>query len=95
MKPGQDPFAAGFDYGAVVQFARIGIYPPPYAGDERNPETVLLLLASQERWRDPPSLVGTDEEGVELQREAFEKMVAEGLSTYHDRDPSEFGSWHR
>jgi hypothetical protein len=90
-----DSYLDGFDREVVERFARVGVYPPPYAGDDRDPESVLFHLADQERWTDPPSLVGTDEEGVERQMVNFAAMVYLGLRQCDAaRDPVEFGRYH-
>jgi hypothetical protein len=89
-----DPYADGFTRAVVQEFARVGVYPPPYCGGT-DPESVLFLLAAQERWKNPPSLLGTDEEGVMDQMSEFLASVGLGLKRYDAlRDPGEFGSWH-
>jgi hypothetical protein len=95
MAPDYDPFLDGFDRAVVQEFARVGVYPPPYCGGT-DPQSVLFLLAAQERWTDPPSLLGSDEEGVEAQMKDFLACVGLGLKRYDAlRDPNEFGAWHR
>lgn len=71
-----DPWFDCFTKGTIREFAEAGIYPPTMVGNPRNPEVVILSLATQERWRDPPPLRGTDEQGVERQRREFEEDVA-------------------
>jgi hypothetical protein len=90
-----DPFADGFEREVVVRFARRGIYPPPYAGSELEPESVIFNLTVLERWQAPPCLSGTDEEGVEQQMQEFDERVKVGLESYVGRDPRDFGSYHR
>jgi hypothetical protein len=69
--------------------AAVGIYPPPYYRDERRPESILRILVGQERWQDPPSMAGIDEEGVDRQIEDFEANVADGLRKLNQpRDPN-------
>src|SRR5437016_6149351 len=91
-----DPYLDGFTREVVEEFARVGIYPPPYAGDARDPESVLLGLAFQERWRDPPSLLGSDDEGVKRQMLNFQWDVTRGMALMDQpRDPQLWGSYHR
>lgn len=78
----------------MERFAKVGVFPPPLAGDDHDPESVQFHLAAQERWLGPPSLLGSDEEGVERQMADFLVQVGLGLKRYDAlRDPSEFGSW--
>jgi hypothetical protein len=90
---GYNPRADGFTREQIEQWRHRGIYPPPYAGDAANPESLLLMLVNQDRWQDPPSLSGSDDEGVIRQIAEFEARVADGLRTFdRPRDP-DIASW--
>lgn len=91
---GYDPWFDGFTRGGILEFAGVGLYPPPLIGNPRNPESVLFGLAAQERWRDPPPLRGTDQEGVEKQRRDFEEDVQQGLALMQGRDLATWGCYH-
>ena len=68
---------------------RLGYVRHPYPGDERDPASILRILVGQERWQDPPSIAGSDEEGVDRQIEDFEARVADGLRKLNQpRDPN-------
>lgn len=90
-----DPHLDGWTPEEIKNWGRAGINPPPYSGDLNDPETVRCLLAVHERRWDPPSLTGSDEEGVERQLVDFGQTVAGGLASFGDRDPDQRGAYHR
>jgi hypothetical protein len=89
---GYDPVADGFTREQIEQWGCRGIYPPPYAGDQENPESLLVMLVNQDRWQDPPSLSGSDDEGVIRQMAEFQARVDNGLRRFDEqREPATAG----
>src|ERR1700692_1150741 len=95
MNRAYDPYEDGFAREQFLEFARVGVCPPPYAGDSKDPRSVQFHIAAQQRWQAEPDLRGGDEGGGERQMGIYDARVKGWLECYVDRDPADFGRYHR